>query len=127
MLFYSELILSSQMVLHRMQWYAFIYLLFLTKLWFDYKENVTDKTALYKSLFLMSVLTVLRREGFYLFVVGTILLLMVYRIQKQERLKYTIIILVTTTLVYLPPIANSLFSTGKVAGEDKQTTTSLVL
>lgn len=72
-------VLDNNVLIHRMQWYTFFYLLVGIKLFYDYKEK---RCANYKWILVISacisILTIWRREGIYLFVIGAVLLYLVY-------------------------------------------------
>ena len=123
--FYLPTVLFQQLNLHRMQWYAFLYLFFLIKLYFDSKEDISSKKDVVISLMAMSLLTVWRREGIYLFVLGTILLILAYQITGEKRRYAILFILFVEILVYIPPVISMEVNQGKLVGEDVQTTTSV--
>lgn len=77
-------ILWSSATIHRMQWYVLLYLGIAVKLFYDYKENkkITLKEFILISI-LISVLTIWRREGIYLIVLGPLLLLVTYGFEKK--------------------------------------------
>jgi hypothetical protein len=99
-------VLSESMRIHRMQWYALLYVLVAVKLYYDSKEkkNVRFQAVLFMC-FLVALLTIWRREGLYLLVLGLLEILFVYgtRINyKQIILSFFTIELLffTPTLVY---------------------------
>lgn len=78
-LFVSTVFLQMGIRVHRMHWYAILYLFIAVKLYFDDKEEKQiDSKNLIAMAFGMSVLTIWRREGIYLLVWGLVLLLLVY-------------------------------------------------
>lgn len=98
---------------HRMQWYAFLYLFFAIKLFFDSKEKKIKFS--YTTVILMScvisILTVLRREGLYLFVLGAAIMVLVYAkdnqvICKKNVIRVLIIFCICEAVIYYPAAKN---------------------
>lgn len=72
-------VLNESMRIHRMQWYALLYVLVAAKLYYDRKEtkNVSFRTVLLMCS-LVALLTIWRREGIYLLALGLLGILFVY-------------------------------------------------
>jgi len=110
--------------IHRMQWYSFIYLFVMVKLFFDIREknNLPFKWVnVITMIFLISLLSVLRREGLYLILLGLILLLMAYGSISERRVTIIMIaiFLVAEIIVYLPVLKNGM--------DEKGTTTTAII
>ena len=93
---------------HRMFWYAPLYLFFTVKIYFDNKERKKKSFALgtvvYMSL-ISALLTVWRREGFYLLVVGFIIIWIVYCKNKSSyNIKHVMILYYFCTALLLIPL-----------------------
>ena len=93
---------------HRMFWYAPLYLFFTVKIYFDNKERKKRSFALgtvvYMSL-ISALLTVWRREGFYLLVVGFIIIWIVYCKNKSSyNIKHVMILYYFCTALLLIPL-----------------------
>lgn len=106
---------------HRMHWYGIIYMFVAVKLYFDWKERKELKydwiTIIIMSI-LISILTVLRREGLYLFVFGVALILLtycvssIYHIDKKNILKVLVIFFVCEAIIYYPAGKNGFSESG---------------
>lgn len=99
---------SSAVQVHRMHWYAVLYLFISVKLFFDGKENVEkdkDQKSMYLLIFFLSAalsfLAIWRREGFYLLLAGPVLLLAVY--QQKKKWKQIVLIFVAVSIVIWTP------------------------
>lgn len=90
---------------HRMHWYAYVYLFFAVKIYFDSKEKqklFSLETVCIMS-FVISLLTVWRREGIYLVLVGAILLLLTYAGTKTTNKRIILIIFfLMEIMAYVP-------------------------
>lgn len=88
-----------------MHWYAYVYLFFAVKIYFDSKEKqklFSLETVCIMS-FVISLLTVWRREGIYLVLVGAILLLLTYAGTKTINKRIILIIFfLMEIMVYVP-------------------------
>ena len=96
---------------HRMHWYGILYLFFVVKVYFDSKEEdqtYTAWTVIFLSM-ISAVLTVLRREGMYLFVFGVIMMVLAYAKDKgiiKRKLIYKVLIpfVLIEILFYIPTL-----------------------
>lgn len=99
-----EQFINFGLSVHRMFWYAPLYLFFTVKLYFDNKERNNSSCMLVTIAcmsFISAILTVWRREGFYLFVLGFFIIWKVY----CNRYKITHIIILyyfCTALLVIP-------------------------
>lgn len=88
-----------------MHWYAYVYLFFAVKIYFDSKEKqklFSLETVCIMS-FVISLLTVWRREGIYLVLVGAILLLLAYAGTKTTNKRIILIIFfLMEIMAYVP-------------------------
>lgn len=98
---------------HRMHWYGIIYLFVAVKLYFDFKEKRGNGSWVDITIVsvILSVLTVLRREGLYLFVFGATLIILTYLDISWKENKKAIIIsmlmfLFCELVVYYPAAKN---------------------
>lgn len=108
-LFLSTVFLQMGIGVHRMHWYAMLYLFIAVKLFFDDKEGkrlgLKELTAM---AFAMSLLTIWRREGIYLLVWGLVLLILVYaKNSVSDRFfsgwkRIVLVFVITELLVCLP-------------------------
>ncbi len=103
---------------HRMQWYAFLYLFVMVKLCFDIKEKESKKATWIDNcimIFLIALLSVLRREGIYLVLFGLILLLMAYgKSNKKKMIKLAVGFISAEVLISIPIMFNGM-SEGRMA------------
>lgn len=98
---------------HRMHWYGILYLFFVVKVYFDSKEEdqtYTAWTVIFLSM-ISAVLTVLRREGMYLFVFGAVMMVLAYAKDKgiiKRKLIYKVLIpfVLIEILFYIPALKN---------------------
>ena len=88
--------------IHRMHWYAFLYLFAAIKLFFDEKEsgNRNRYTILIMSI-ILGLLSVWRREGIYLLVFGSLFLIVAYH-KRNEWKKMILCYLVVLLIVWTP-------------------------
>lgn len=100
--FFTKPVIENSMLIHRMQWYGMLYVFVCVKLFFDYKEKkCIDYRQVAILSALISVLTIWRREGLYLFVSGAILLCVIYH-KKLNWKKVCVIFFAIECLVALP-------------------------
>lgn len=98
---------------HRMQWYGLLYLFFAVKIYFDEKNKEKNFSGLvvFGVSMVVSLLTVLRREGLYLFILGAFLIVVTYVISSSENnkkniIKAIIIFFFCEGILYYPAIKN---------------------
>ncbi len=103
-IFMSGPVLRESMKIHRMQWYALLYVLVAVKLYYDNKEkkNMNYHTVLCMCFF-VSLLTIWRREGMYLFVLGLLGILFVYG-ANVNRKKIVISFFIIDLLCFTPVV-----------------------
>ncbi len=96
---------------HRMHWYGWLYLFWTTKVYFDSKR-IKNKFSFFEVLamsFICALLTVWRREGIYLILLGCIVLIIAYGrgingFVKERVVKITTFVVGLTLLLYYPPM-----------------------
>lgn len=104
-IFCMKPVLEQAVLLHRMQWFGVFYVFIAGKLYFDYREH--KKANLNTIVFVsvcISLLSVWRREAFYLVILGIFLLITVYTI--NDRKKAILIFCVIECAFFLPVIFN---------------------
>jgi hypothetical protein len=95
---------------HRMQWYGFIYLFVMVKLYFDIVERgSTDCNirSIINIVLLLALLSVLRREGIYFYVLGPILLLKAYGNLEKKKIYRLIVFFIIIEIIMNIPIVNN--------------------
>ncbi len=102
---------------HRMHWYAVLYLFVVVKLFFDKKSECSNKRIgliVASMSILLSVLTIWRREGIYFLISGGALLWITYGEIFQKSFKRMLILFLTIEMcICLPILVNE--KTNKIA------------
>lgn len=126
-LFALEPIRGMGVQVHRMHWYAMLYLFLMVKLFFDCKEGIDYNTfELVIISMIISVLSVWRREGIYLLPFGVIFLLVHFNMinhsagqeqssEKQSKIRILFVFIAIWLAVYLPLTKNGLNEKGVTA------------
>ena len=108
----------------RMHWYGFVYLFVTVKLYFDILEGIKKDRRLPLKvedwitelimIFMISLLTVWRREGIYLLLFGGILLIKAYvDVSDKERvIKFILSFAICELLVFVPVMMNGVAEKG---------------
>lgn len=96
-----------------MHWYGILYLFFVVKVYFDSREENQAYTAwtVISLSMISAVLTVLRREGMYLFVFGAVMMVLAYAKDRgiiKRKLIYKVLIpfVLIEVLFYIPALKN---------------------
>lgn len=115
--FCMQPVLSYGIRVHRMHWYAVLYLFVMVKLFFDKKTECSNKRIsiiIVSMSILLSVLTIWRREGIYFLISGGVLLWITYGETFQKSFKRLLLLFLTTEMcICLPILVNE--KTNKIA------------
>jgi hypothetical protein len=99
-------VITNSLLIHRMQFYGVLYLVVAVKLLADYSKKIKNTgMTLLLLMIAMDVLTIWRKEGIYLLLLGPLLICAANRItDKKLILRQVGVFLLVFAIVYLPEV-----------------------
>lgn len=97
-------VVTNGIQVHRMHFYALLYLISSTKLIFDWRENrKLNNYGLFILSIAYSILSIWRKEGIYLILIAPVMICLAYRVQKKrEIMKVFVTYFIIFGIMYMP-------------------------